>query len=66
MKPQCRVLRHVVLEHLLLLLHHRHKIRQLYHDGGVLPKQAGVDYPGPHKLTPGLYKCLRLVHTIRC
>ena len=39
------------LGQLLLLLHPQHKVRQLTHDGGVLPEQADVADPGLRKLT---------------
>ena len=65
MRLQCHVLRNLVEEHLLLLLHPQHKFGELPYKGGVLPKQSFIDDPVPYKLALGLQEDCGQGYTIR-
>ena len=45
-------MRHIIEDHLFLLLHSGHKIRKLPHDDGVHSEHAGTDHLGLCQLDP--------------
>ena len=51
MWPQCRITRHIIKEHMLLLIHPGHEVRKLCNNGGVQSEHAHVDHPAPRQLT---------------
>ena len=65
MRHQCRVAQQVIKEHLFLLLHPRHEVRQLPYNGRVHSEQTRIDNSGPRNLSPGLYESCRQGNTIR-
>ena len=51
---QCRVMRHIIEEHIFLLMYPGQRVLQLPHNGDVCSEYASADHPGPPQLALGL------------